>query len=105
MRRFHQEVRQFPNWNENPPGKKPQMNLQRLPREGEGGQNGKSNFFKSYKLIKFAIVFLVICSNLSYIVLVCLSVCKELQCLSPLTKLSMRLSFSLSVIIKELEVK
>jgi hypothetical protein len=44
MRRFHQEVRQFPNWNENPPGKKPQRNLQGLPREGEGGQNGKSKF-------------------------------------------------------------
>ena len=44
MRRFHQEVRQFPNWNENPHGKKPQTNQQGLAREGEGGQNGKSKF-------------------------------------------------------------
>ncbi len=33
-----------PNWNENPPGKKPQTNQQGLAREGEGGQNGKSKF-------------------------------------------------------------
>ncbi len=49
MRRFHQEVRLLPNWNENPPGKKPQMKLQGLPREGEGGQNGDSNFLLEVK--------------------------------------------------------